>query len=86
MKIGGLNRRLKDNTSGGRFTRRLHRCAHLLEPLFEILADLGRELNAENLYVIDSFPVAACDNYGAAATRVRAGAATRPASGATSTA
>ena len=46
-----------------RFNRRLHRCAHLLEPLFEVLADLGRELNPENLYIVDSFPVAACDNY-----------------------
>ncbi len=24
---------------------------------------MGRKLNAENLYIIDSFPVAACDNY-----------------------
>jgi len=32
-------------------------------PLFEVLADAGRGLNEESLYIIDSFPVAACDNY-----------------------
>jgi hypothetical protein len=48
--------------SHSRFIRRLHRCAHLLTPLFHVLASLGHELNAANLYVIDSFPVAACDN------------------------
>lgn len=49
--------------SHGRFVRRLHRCAHLLEPLFQILAEAGHGLNQESLYVVDSFPVAACDNY-----------------------
>jgi len=49
--------------SGGRFNRRLHRCAHLLEPLFHVLAETGHGLNPQSLYVVDSFPVAACDNY-----------------------
>lgn len=48
--------------SHSRFIRRLHRCAHLLMPLFQVLAGLGHELNQESLYVLDSFPVAACDN------------------------
>lgn len=48
--------------SHSRFIRRLHRCAHLLAPLFHVLASLGHDLNPESLYVIDSFPVAACDN------------------------
>lgn len=48
--------------SHSRFIRRLHRCAHLLTPLFHALASLGHEFNPESLYVIDSFPVAACDN------------------------
>jgi hypothetical protein len=38
------------------------RIAHLLAPLFHVLASLGHDLNPESLYVIDSFPVAACDN------------------------
>jgi hypothetical protein len=49
--------------SHSRFIRRLHRCAHLLTPLFQVLAGLGHELNPESLYVIDSFPIAACDNF-----------------------
>lgn len=48
--------------SHSRFIRRLHRCAHLLMPLFHVLAGLGHELNQESLYVLDSFPVPACDN------------------------
>ena len=49
--------------SPGRFIRRLRRCAHLLEPLAEVLAGLGREMNPGNLRILDSFPAAACDNY-----------------------
>lgn len=49
--------------SHSRFTRRLHRCAHLLEPLFGVLAELGHALNPQSLCVVDSFPVPACDNY-----------------------
>jgi hypothetical protein len=48
--------------SPSRFIRRLHRCAHVLTSLFQVLAGLGHELNPESLYVIDSFPIAACDN------------------------
>ncbi len=53
-----LTRRL----SPSRFIRRLHRCAHWLKPLFQVLASLGHTLNSESLYVLDSFPIAACDN------------------------
>lgn len=45
-----------------RFIRRPHRCAHLLTPLFHVLADLGHSLNSDSLYVLDSFPIATCDN------------------------
>lgn len=48
--------------SRSRFTRRFHRCSHLLRPLFRVLAGLGHELNQESLYVLDSFPISACDN------------------------
>lgn len=44
------------------FTRHLHRLHELLKSLF---MDLGHHLNALNTevrYVIDSFPVAVCDN------------------------
>lgn len=55
---GYLTRRL----SASRFNRRLHRCAPLLMPLFYGLTQWGHQLNAESVYVIDSFPIAACDN------------------------
>ena len=71
--------------SHSRFIRRRHRCAHLLAPLFHALASLGHALNPESRYVIDSFPVAACDNIRISRCRRYRGEATRPASGATST-
>ncbi len=55
-------RYLPQRLSASRFNRRLHRCAHLLMPLFHGLAQWGHQLNPESLYIIDSFPVAACDN------------------------
>jgi len=45
-----------------RFNRRLHRIGALFMTLFQILGETWRELNTETVYVIDSFPVAACDN------------------------
>ena len=48
--------------SSSRFVRRVHRCADLLMPLFHGLAGLGHQLNPESVYIIDSFPIAACDN------------------------
>lgn len=55
---GYLPRRL----SASRFGRRLYRCADVWPPLFHQLASLGHQLNPESLYVIDSFPIPACDN------------------------
>jgi hypothetical protein len=55
---GYLPRRL----SASRFSRRVHRCAPFVLPLFHGLAGLGHQLNPESVYIIDSFPVAACDN------------------------
>ena len=46
-----------------RFNRRLHRVADLFLTLFSLLGETWKELNANSIYVIDSFPVAACDNY-----------------------
>jgi hypothetical protein len=48
--------------SSSRFVRRVHRCIHLLIPLFHGLAGLGHQLNTESLYIIDSFPIPVCDN------------------------
>jgi len=46
-----------------RFNRRQHRIAELFLTVFDLLAVVWKELNAQSVYVIDSFPVAACDNY-----------------------
>jgi hypothetical protein len=46
-----------------RFNRRLHRIADLFLTLFSMLGETWKELNASSIYVIDSFPLAACDNY-----------------------
>ena len=46
-----------------RFNRRLHRIADLFLTLFSLLGETWKALNAGSIYIIDSFPVAACDNY-----------------------
>lgn len=44
------------------FNRRLHRLATTLSVLFYYLADFFKALNLSSQYLIDSFPVAVCDN------------------------
>lgn len=44
------------------FNRRLHRLAMTLNALFYYLADFFKALNLRSEYLIDSFPVAVCDN------------------------
>lgn len=46
-----------------RFNRRWHRNAELFLTLFSLLGETWKQLNAHSIYVIDSFPVSACDNY-----------------------
>ncbi len=46
-----------------RFNRRWHRNANLFLTLFSLLGETWKQLNSNSIYVIDSFPVAACDNY-----------------------
>ena len=49
--------------SKSRFNRRWHRNAGLFLALFSQLGETWKHLNSNSIYVIDSFPVAACDNY-----------------------
>ena len=49
--------------SRSRFNRRWHRLADLFLTLFSALGEIWKDLNASAIYVIDSFPIAACDNY-----------------------
>ena len=46
-----------------RFNRRLHRIGTLFLTLFRLLGETWKELNEQSIYVLDSFPVASCDNY-----------------------
>ncbi len=48
--------------SPSRFNRRLHAVQELLSALFVALGACFKDLNAEAVYVIDSFPVPVCDN------------------------
>lgn len=48
--------------SKSRFNRRLHRIFDLFVALFDLLGETWKQLNADAVYVIDSFPIAVCDN------------------------
>lgn len=48
--------------SKSRFSRRLHRIKELFIVLFDLLAHIGKTLNKDAIYVIDSIPIAVCDN------------------------
>ena len=45
-----------------RFSRRLHRIKDLFIILFNLLAQIWKTLNTDAIYVIDSLPMAVCDN------------------------
>ena len=46
-----------------RFNRRQHRIADLFMTVFDLLAVCWKDLNEHRIYVLDSFPIVACDNY-----------------------
>lgn len=48
--------------SKSRFSRRLHRIKELFISLFNLLGQTWKMLNTDAIYVIDSLPVAVCDN------------------------
>ena len=48
--------------SKSRFSRRLHRIKALFIILFDLLGTMWKTLNTDAVYVIDSLPVAVCDN------------------------
>lgn len=49
--------------SASRFNRRLHRIKPLFLTLFAYLGETFKQMNEESVYVIDTFPLPACDNY-----------------------
>lgn len=48
--------------SRSRFCRRLHRIKDVFLTLFAMLAQHGKAINPSMVYMIDSFPIASCDN------------------------
>jgi hypothetical protein len=48
--------------SRSRLNRRLSQIQHLFVTLFDLLGQTWKELNEESIYIMDSFPVAMCDN------------------------
>lgn len=48
--------------SKSRFNRRLHRLKATLAAVFDFLGQMWKTLDTDGVYVIDSFPVAVCDN------------------------
>jgi hypothetical protein len=48
--------------SKSRFSRRLHRMKEPFTVLFDLLAQIWKSLNTDVIYVIDSIPIAVCDN------------------------
>lgn len=48
--------------SPSRFNRRLHRVKELFLTLFAFLGEHWKDLNRGSVYIIDSFPIASCDN------------------------
>lgn len=59
MREAGLMPRM---ISKSRFTRRLHRVAGLVNSLFHQLGVVLKEASPSTRYLLDSFPVAVCDN------------------------
>jgi hypothetical protein len=48
--------------SKSRFSRRLHRIREIFRVLFNLLSQTWKTINTDSVYVIDSFPIAVCDN------------------------
>jgi hypothetical protein len=55
-------RYLTDSLSRSQYNRRLHRLGSLLESLFDWLGRLHKTASRENVFLIDSCPIPACDN------------------------
>ena len=47
----------------GQFSVRLNRLQPLILPFFRFLAEQFKSLNTDQIYALDTFPVAVCDNY-----------------------
>jgi hypothetical protein len=53
---------IPDMLSKSRFSRRLHRIKEIFFILFDLLGTTWKTLNTDSIYIIDSIPIAVCDN------------------------
>ena len=60
--------------SRSRFNRRWHRLQDHFWALFHMLGETWKQLNEDGLYIVDSFPIAVCDNYRIIRCRIYRGA------------
>ena len=60
-----------------RFNRRLHNIAELFLTLFLRLGETWKKLNEKSVYVVDSYPIAVCDNYRICRSKIYQGEAWR---------
>src|ERR1700753_4400071 len=58
----GTPRYIPAMLSKSQFSRRLHASRDLLLLAFRVLGEAFKQLNTSSLYILDSFPIAACDN------------------------
>ena len=58
----GTPRYIPRMLSRSRLNRRLHALQDLIVYLLQVLGEIFKQLNASSVYMIDSFPIAACDN------------------------
>jgi len=63
--------------SASRFNRRLHRIADLCLTMFLRLGETWKRLNEKSVDVIDSYPIAVCDNYRIKRSKIYQGEAFR---------
>jgi len=56
--------------SRSRFNHRLHRLSDLFWTVFHTLGEAWKALNEHFIYVMDSFPIAVCDNYRIGLSRI----------------
>jgi hypothetical protein len=61
-KLLGNARYIPTMLGKSRFNRRLHAIGERFLTLFQVLGVFFKSLNSDSIYVIDSFPLAACDN------------------------
>lgn len=66
----GSRRYIPGMRSRSRLNRRLHAIPDLALLLFRVLGEAFKQLNTSSEYVIDSFPIACCDNIRIRRTRV----------------